>query len=73
MFLQEPECLDQWHADETVSWVAVEAGVWLNNVGNGGFQAGVAAAQGAIWETVPASTRAILRLRVMDRSSLTDC
>jgi hypothetical protein len=52
MFLQEPECLDQWHADEQVSWIAVEAGAWVNNEGTGGFQAGTAAAQGGVWETV---------------------
>ena len=45
MFLQEPECLDQWHADEQVSWIAVEAGAWVNNEGTGGFQAGTAAAE----------------------------
>ena len=52
MFLQEPECLDQWHADEEVSWIAVEAGAWVNNAGDGGFQAGTTPAQGAIWEYV---------------------
>ena len=51
-FLQEPECLDQWHVNEDVSWIAVEAGAWVNNEGTGGFQAGTAAAQGAVWETI---------------------
>ena len=47
-----PECLDQWHMDEEVAWVAVEAGAWLNNAGDGGFQAGTTPAQGAVWESV---------------------
>ena len=44
--------MDQWHADEEVSWIAVEAGAWVNNGGDGGFQAGTTPAQGAIWEYV---------------------
>ena len=50
--LHRPECLDQWHMDEEVAWVAVEAGAWLNNAGDGGFQAGTTPAQGAVWESV---------------------
>jgi hypothetical protein len=38
--------------NEDVSWIAVEAGAWVNNEGTGGFQAGTAAAQGAVWETI---------------------
>ena len=38
--------------DEQVSWIALEAGAWLNNEGTGGFQAGTAAAQGGVWESV---------------------
>ena len=52
MFLQEPDCLDQWHADEEVSWIAVESGAWVDNEGTGGFQAGHVSAQGGMWESV---------------------
>ena len=51
-FLQEPDCLDQWHADEEVSWIAVESGAWVDNEGTGGFQAGHVSAQGGMWESV---------------------
>ena len=33
LFLQEPECLDQWHVDEEVSWMALESGSFVTNEG----------------------------------------
>lgn len=29
--LQEPSCLDQWHAEETVSWTIMEEGSWMSD------------------------------------------
>jgi hypothetical protein len=51
MFLQEPECLDQWHVAEDVSWLALEAGSYVTNEGLM-FQAGTASAHGATFERV---------------------
>lgn len=50
MFLQEPSCLDQWHADEQVAWIVMEAGSYVTNEKNR-FQAGTVAAQGSQFET----------------------
>ena len=50
MFLQEPECLDQWHAAEEVAWLAFESGNYISNEGLE-FQVGNLPVQGGAWET----------------------
>jgi hypothetical protein len=51
MFLQEPDCLDQWHVNEEVSWMVMEAGSYVSNE-RAQFQAGTSTAQGGAWEQV---------------------
>jgi hypothetical protein len=50
--LQEPDCLDQYHITEAVSWAVFEAGAYESSAG-AMFQAGTVAVQGGGWETVP--------------------
>ena len=33
MFLQEPDCLDQWHMTEAVDWMAFEEGAYYTKEG----------------------------------------
>ena len=51
MFLQEPECLDQWHANEEVAWLAFEEGSYTTNEGLH-FQVGSSAAHGGGFEQI---------------------
>lgn len=51
MFLQEPECLDQWHADEEVAWLAFDEGSYTTNEGLE-FQVGSSAAHGGSFEEI---------------------
>lgn len=51
MFLQEPECLDQWHANEEVAWLAFEEGSYLTTEGLE-FQAGSSSAHGGGFEQI---------------------
>lgn len=50
--LQEPSCLDQWHADEDVSWMVIEEGSWLSDDGKQ-VQSGVVTAASGGWTWVP--------------------
>ena len=43
--LQEPDCLDQYHITEAVSWAVFEAGAYESSAG-AMFQAGTVAVQG---------------------------
>ena len=51
IMLQEPTCLDQWHADEVVSWFVMERGAWLSDDGKQ-IQAGVTTAGSSGWREV---------------------
>jgi hypothetical protein len=51
LFLQEPDCLDQWHVNEDVSWMVMEEGSYVANE-RAQFQAGTATAQGGNWEQI---------------------
>ena len=46
--LHRPECLDQWHANEEVAWLAFEAGNYISNEGLE-FQVGNLPVQGGAW------------------------
>ena len=51
LFLQEPECLDQWHANEEVAWLAFDEGSYVTNEGLE-FQVGSSAAHGGSFEQI---------------------
>ena len=51
MFLQEPECLDQWHADEEVAYLAFEEGSYVTTEGLE-FQVGSSSAHGGGFEQI---------------------